>query len=240
MDWNLFTFQDILDREQKKAKIKTYTDKEYREYVVANFKQPYTNNVFFNILLEKEFSVGDYFKSTLEPKEQLEHFTKLYNTLTYHFQNDYITLFSYKSEYSNSETEYHLFAAVKDDYIIEFPSVKDLFNGNQCMPACAINWYNADGKRVCGDYLKFKDNEKEIWEKFIEQEKEIIPPVDPDDKKSKNLEWWKDRREYYAFYKLRVHKYGKPCRVFEKHKCDYFSDYTFTLKNMVYYYSEVE
>ena len=234
MEWNLFTFQDILDRENDTTKY--YTDKDYREYIVEHFKPSYTNNVFYNILLDKEYPESSVWKSKIDPSEQLEHFNKLYNTFTYHLQTDEITIFSYKHIYDNVDDEYSVFAYITNDFIIEFPRIKDLFKDKLCLPACAINWYKADGTRNYADYMRFIDNETEIWKQFINDSKEIIPPKD--DKNCNSFEWWCDRREYYSFYKLKIHKYGKPCRVFEKHIYDCFADYTFTLTDMCKYFQE--
>ena len=48
MEWNLFNYEEILNK--PKVQKKKYTEKEYREYIIENFKADYTNKVFFNDL----------------------------------------------------------------------------------------------------------------------------------------------------------------------------------------------
>jgi hypothetical protein len=236
LEWNLFNYLEILEKPKEKEKY--YTDTEYREYIQKHFKATYQNKVFFNILLSQYFH-DDWFKSKVTPKEQFEYFMKLYDSFTYHYQNDDLTVFSLKYEYDNSPAEYSLFISVKNDFIVELPRVKDLFNDIQCAPACAVWWFNQDGTQAdMGKYLNLTEEEKEDWKNYIENANEIINPKDTNS--FSYSEWRKDRREYYFFKKIGLHKFGKPNRVFDKHISDWFSDYQFTLKDMIYYLTNKE
>lgn len=238
MEWNLFNYESILNA-PKIAK-KTYTDKEYREYIKKHFKADYFNEMFYNILLDSYFNGHDWLESEIEPKEQLIYFKELYSGFTYHLQTDEITIFSLKHKYDNAPDDYSVFVKVKDDFIIEFPRIKDLFHELLSAPACAIWWYNADGTRAdMNKYLTFhSEEEKDKWIDFVKNKNEIINPKDSSN--HSYFEWWRDRREYYFFYKLKIHKYGKYGRVFDKHIADCFSDYEFTLLDMFNYFSNSE
>lgn len=253
MEWNLFNYEEILNKpkEQKKK----YTEKEYREYIIENFKADYTNKVFFNIVLDRYFSGHGWYEQEVEPKEQLVYFKELYSSFTYHFQNDLITIFSLKHKYDNAPDEYSVFAALKGDYIVEFPPIKDLLKEKLCAPACAIWWYNADGTRA--DFLKYESNtkgqqhyltfhseeEKQQWIDFVKNGNEIINP-NPKLKEYSFGEWWRDRREYYFFYKMKIHKFGESGRVDSQVKTkrviDSFTDYEFTLLQMINYFNSLQ
>ena len=252
MEWNLFNYEEILSQPKKpKKKNKKYTDKDYREYIIENFKADYTNKVFFNIVLDRYFSGHDWYENEIDPKEQLKYFKELYSSFKYHFQNDHITIFSMKRKYDNAPEEYSVFAAIKGDYIVEFPLIKDLLKEKLCAPACAIWWYTSDGTRV--DLNKFESNtkgqqnyltfhseeEKQQWIDFVNNGNEIIKP-NPNFKEYSFGEWWKDRREYYFFYKMKIHKFGNPNRVFQKHIIDSFTDYEFTLLQMINYFNSLQ
>ncbi len=233
MEWNLFTYLDSLDK--KTNEIKKYSCKEYREYIKENFKAEYNNKVFYNILISKYFS-HDWYNSTITPKEQLQYFKSLYSTFCHHFQNEDITIFSFKTKYENSETEYHIFVHVHDDFIIEFPSIKDLFKDTIQIPAACITWYKENGT-FAENYLNLSNEESFTWHNFVQCAGEIINP-----KETPNFnfyEWWKDRREYFFFYKLKIHKYGKYGRVFDKHTYDCFADYTFKLVDLINYFHDL-
>lgn len=235
MEWNLFTFEDVLNK--PKIEVKKYTDKDYREYIKKQFKADYHNQMFFNIVLDSQFSGHDDFRYSIEPKEQLIFFKELYSSFTYHFQNDLITIFSLKHKYDNAPDDYSVFVAVKDDFIIEFPRIQDLLKEKLCAPACAIWWYNADGTRAdMSKYLNLTDEENAIWHEFVEKGNEIINPKTT--AQFSYSEWWRDRREYYFFYKLKIHKYGNFNRVFDKHNADWFSDYEFTMLQMINYFNQ--
>lgn len=234
MEWNLFTYEEVI--EQSKKPPVTYTDKQYREYIKEHFKPSYMNQMFYNIVM-----CGFYhdWESSVIPQEQLEWFKRQYNNFTYHLQTDEITLFSLKHEWDNAEEEYSLFIKIADDFIVELPRVKDLFHEVQCMPACAINWYNPDGTRAdISKVLVLTNEEKETWIDFVKNANEIINPKETSS--FSYSEWWKDRREYFSFYKLKLHKFGKPCRVFEKHIYDNFADYTFTFMDLFNFYHKEE
>ena len=233
MSWDLFSYQEEL--EKAKNKPVTYTNEEYRNYIIDNFKPAYNNSVFYNIVMTSYFS-QNWYESTVTPQEQLEYFKQLYDSFCYHLQTEEITIFSMKHKYNNAPDEYSVFVAVKNDFILELTRVKDLFKESLCAPACAINWFNADGTQAdISKVLTMTQEEKEIWLDFVKNGNEIINPKET--KEFSFSEWWKDRREFYCFYKLKLHKYGKPCRVFEKHKYDNFADYTFTLLDMFNYFS---
>ena len=72
MEWNLFNYEEILNK--PKVQKKKYIEKEYREYIIENFKADYTNKVFFNIVLDRYFSGHDWYEQEIEPKEQLAYF----------------------------------------------------------------------------------------------------------------------------------------------------------------------
>ena len=249
MEWNLFTFEDVLNK--PKIEVNKYTDKDYREYIKKQFKADYYNQMFFNIVLDSEFSGHDDFKYSIEPKEQLIFFKELYSSFTYHFQNDLITIFSLKHKYDNAPDDYSVFVAVKDDFIIEFPRIQDLLKEKLCAPACAIWWYNADGTRADSkkyeyntkgqqNYLTFhNEEEKQQWIDFVKNGNEIINP-NPNLKEYSFNEWWRDRREYYFFYKLKIHKYGERRAFLAKNKriIDSFTDYEFTMLQMINYFSQ--
>ena len=76
MEWNLFTYEEVLNK--PKIEVNKYTDKDYREYIKKQFKADYYNQMFFNIVLDSEFSGHDDFECTIEPKEQLIFFKELY------------------------------------------------------------------------------------------------------------------------------------------------------------------
>lgn len=252
MEWNLFNYEEILSQPKKhKNQKKKYTDKDYREYIIENFKADYTNKVFFNIVLDGYFNGHDLYENEIDPKVQLKYFKELYSGFKYHFQNDHITIFSMKRKYDNAPEEYSVFAAIKGDYIVEFPPIKDLLKEKLCAPACAIWWYNADGTRA--DFDKFESNmkcqqhyltfhneeEKQQWIDFVKNGNEIINP-NPKLKEYSFGEWWNDRREYYFFYKMKIHKFGNPNRVLEKHVIDSFTDYEFTLLQMINYFNSLQ
>ena len=252
MEWNLFNYEEILSQSKKPIKQKKkYTDKDYREYIIENFKADYTNKVFFNIVLDRYFSGHDWYVQEVDPKEQLSYFKELYSSFKYHFQNEHITIFSMKRKYDNAPEEYSVFAAIKGDYIVEFPPIKDLLKEKICAPACAIWWYNSDGTRVDlnkfeyntkghQNYLTFhNEEEKQQWIDFIKNGNEIINP-NPKLKDYSFGEWWKDRREYYFFYKMKIHKFGNPNRVYQKHIIDSFADYEFTLLQMINYFNSLQ
>lgn len=237
MEWNLFTFEDVLNK--PKIEVKKYTDKDYREYIKKQFKADYHNQMFFNIVLDSEFSGHDDFKYSIEPKEQLIFFKELYSSFTYHFQNDLITIFSLKHKYDNAPDDYSIFVAVKDDFIVEFPRIQDLLKEKLCAPACAIWWYNADGTRAdMSKYLNLTDEENAIWHEFVEKGNEIINPKTT--AQFSYSEWWRDRREYYFFYKLKIHKYGERRAFLAKNKkiIDSFTDYEFTMLQMINYFNQ--
>jgi hypothetical protein len=166
MEWNLFTYEEVLNK--PKIEVKKYTDKDYREYIKKQFKADYYNQMFFNIVLDSEFSGDGDFRYSIEPKEQLIFFKELYSSFTYHFQNDFITIFSLKHKYDNAPDDYSVFVAVKDDFIIEFPRIQDLLKEKLCAPACAIWWYNADGTRAdMSKYLNLTEEENAIWHDFV-------------------------------------------------------------------------
>ena len=237
MEWNLFNYQEILDSKKvQPKKKKEYTQKECREYIEANFNPTYFNKVFFNILLDSYYS-NDWLTSKVTPQEQLQWFKKLYNNFTYHLQTDEITLFSLKHDYDNAPAEYSLFIMLDDDYILECPRVKDLLYEENSLPACGIWWYNRDGTRAT-DYLTLTTEESVIWRNFVHCSGEIINPKET--KENSYSEWWMDRREYYCFYKLKLHKFGKYGRVFDKHTYDCFCEYTFTFIDLFNYYHNKE
>ena len=233
MEWNLFNYEEILNK--PKVQKKKYTEKDYREYIIENFKADYTNKVFFNIVLDRYFSGHDWYEQEVEPKEQLAYFKELYSSFTYHFQNDLITIFSLKHKYDNAPDEYSVFAALKGDYIVEFPPIKDLLKEKLCAPACAIWWYNADGTRA--DFLKYESNTKG-------QQHYLIINPNPKLKEYSFGEWWRDRREYYFFYKMKIHKFGESGRVASQVKIkrvvDSFTDYEFTLLQMINYFNSLQ
>lgn len=232
MEWNLFTYLDSLDK--KTNEIKKYSCKEYREYIKENFKAEYNNKVFYNILISSYFS-NNWHESTVTPEEQLDYFKELYSGFTYHFQNNEVSIFSLKHKYDKSPDEYSLFIHVFGDFIVELPRVKDLFKEKQCAPACSIWWFNEDGTAAdMGKYLNLTEEEKQEWIKFVETANEIIKPVDT--KQFSFSEWWRDRREYYFFYKMQLHKFGKAGRVFKKHTYDNFADYEFTFMDLYNYF----
>lgn len=252
MEWNLFNYEEILSQPKKpKNQKKKYTDKDYREYIIENFKADYTNKVFFNIVLDGYFNGHDWYENEIDPKVQLKYFKELYSGFKYHFQNDHITIFSMKRKYDNAPEEYSVYAAIKGDYIVEFPPIKDLLKEKLCAPACAIWWYNADGTRADlnkfesntkgqQNYLKFhNEEEKQQWIDFVKNGNEIINP-NPKLKEYSFGEWWNDRREYYFFYKMKIHKFGNPNRVLEKHVIDSFTDYEFTLLQMINYFNSLQ
>ena len=232
MTWDLFTYQEEIE----KAKIQPikYNGKQYREYIEKNFKPDYFNKKFYNILLTNYFTES-WFESTVPPAEQLEWFKIAYSGFTYHFQNDKVEIFSLKHKYDNCPDEYSLFVHVFGDFIVEFPRVKDLFKEKQCAPACSIWWFNEDGTAAdMGKYLNLTEEEKQEWINYVKTANEIINPVDT--KQFSFSEWWRDRREYYFFYKLQLHKFGKAGRVFEKHTYDNFADYEFTFMDLYNYF----
>lgn len=234
MEWNLFTYEEVLNK--PKDTTIYYTDADYRNYIKEHFKPVYYNEVFYNIVMNQYFCY-EGFKSKVEPKEELEYFKTLYNNFTYHFQNEELTIFSLKRVYSNHPEEYSLFINVHGDFIVELPPVKDLFNERQCAPACAIWWFNPDGTAAdMNKYLTLTPEEKEIWVDFVKNKNEIINPKDT--KAFSYSEWWQDRREYYFFCKLKLHRFGKFGRVDDKHNADWFSDYEFTLKELIYYLTD--
>ena len=230
MAWDLFSYQEELEKE--KIKPVKYNNKQYREYIEANFKPDYYNKKFYNILLTSYFK-NDWFESSVTPEEQLEWFKQLYSGFTYHLQNDKVSIFSLKHKYSNTDDEYSLFVHIFGDYIVEFPRVKDLFHEKQCAPACSINWYGEDGSRL-ENCLNFTEEEQQVWKAFVEAGNEIINPVDT--KAFSFSEWWRDRREYYFFYKMQLHKFGKYGRVFDKHTYDCFADYEFNFMDLYNYF----
>lgn len=234
MQLDLFTYLEELERPKKK--IKTYTNEEYVKYITENFKPSYFNKLFYNIIITKYFS-KNWLESTITPKEQLEYFEQLYNSFCYHLQTDEITIFSMKHKYNNAPDEYSVFVSVSNDFILELPAVKDLFHDELCLPACAINWFNQDGTFADGSkVLSLTSEEKEKWLDFVNNKNEIIIPKDTSS--FSFSEWWRDRREYYSFCKLKIHKYGKPCRVFDKHVYDNFADYKFYLIDMFNYFHD--
>lgn len=230
MEWNLFNYEEIISK--PKIKPKTYTNEEYRNYIKANFKTSYNNQLFYNLLISKFFS-NDSMDHSVDPKEQLIYFSQMYNNFTYHYQNEYFTIFSLRHEYDNAKDDFSVFIHVHGDFIVELPTTESILD-SMCMPACAINWYNADGTNAdMSKVLIMTDEEKTIWQDFVKNENEIINPKETT--AFSFSEWWRDRREYYCFYKMKIHKYGKPCRVFDKHTYDCFSDYTFKLTDMLNY-----
>lgn len=237
MEWNLFNYEEIIENSKKPQSIKKYSAKDYKEYIESNFKPAYFNKVFYNILISSFFHY-DGWESVVKPSEQLEWFKMQYNNFTYHLQTEEITIFSLKHEYDNAPAEYSVFICLSDDdYILECCRVKDLFHEPICLPACAIWWYNKDGTKAT-DYLNLTNEESVIWRNFVHCGGEIINPKDSRDHSF--TEWWKDRREYYCFYKLKLHKFGKYGRVFEKHTYDCFADYTFTFMNLFNFYHDKE
>lgn len=235
MAWDLFSYQEELE----KAKIKPilYNDKQYREYIKKNFNPEYCNSKFYNILLTSYFK-DDWYESSVTPEEQLIYFKQLYSGFSYHFQNDKVSIFSLKHKYNNTDDEYSLFIHIFGDFIVELPNVKDLFKEEQCMPACAINWYNEDGTWAdISKVLNLSEEEKTQWLDYLENGNEIINPKDSKD--FDYSEYRRDRREYYFFYKMGLHKFGKFGRVFDKHKRDWFSDYTFTFMDLYNYYHAI-
>lgn len=237
MEWDLFNFEKVIEEIKKPKVEKRYTNKEYKEYIIKNFKPDYYNQVFYNIILTSYFG-NDELEYKTEPKIQLQWFKKLYNSFTYHFQNDKVTIFSMKHIWDNAPSEYSVFIAIKNDFILKATRVHDLFKDEMCLPACAISWFNPDGTFAdMNKVLVMTEEESAIWKEFVTSGNEIINPKDTS--AFTFNEWWRDRREYYCFCKLKLHKFGKPCRVFEKHTYDNFADYTFKLVDLINYFSEV-
>ena len=163
----------------------------YKDGDNKNGESELAGKTFFKT--DENFKINNFFDFCTrylkkEPKEQLAYFKELYSSFTYHFQNDLITIFSLKHKYDNAPDEYSVFAALKGDYIVEFPPIKDLLKEKLCAPACAIWWYNADGTRA--DFDKFESNtkgqqhyltfhseeEKQQWIDFVKNGNEIINP----------------------------------------------------------------
>lgn len=235
MEWNLFNYEEIIESSKNPKIVKKYSDKEYRDYIEKHFKSEYSNKLFYNILMNNFYHTWE---STVTPQEQLEWFKKTYKNFTYHLQTEEITLFSLKHDYDNAPAEYSLFIMLDDeDFILECPRIKDLLHDEICLPACGIWWYNRDGTRAT-DYLTLTNEESVIWRNFVHCAGEIIYPKET--REYSYSEWWRDRREYYCFYKLKLHKFGKYGRVFEKHNCDNFADYTFTFMDLFNYYHNRE
>lgn len=233
MEWNLFTYLESLD--SKTNEIKKYSEDDYQKYIKENFKAEYNNKTFFNILITKYFS-NSWHESVVTPQEQLQYFKELYSSFTHHYQNEEITVFSFRTKYANAPCEYHVFIHIHDDLIVEFPAIKDLFKEDLMLPACCIYWYNADGT-FAEDCLNLSNEESVIWRNFVHCAGEIINPNDS--KQFSYSEWWRDRREYYFFYKMKLHKYGKFGRVFDKHEYDCFADYTFRLVDLINYFHDL-
>lgn len=160
--------------------------------------------------------------------DDLEHewklFKKIFDSFCYHYFSEAITIMSWQLSGS-----YHVFAIPKNDpFIVEFPPIDNLLKDELCAPACAINWLNKDGTKAT-DYLVRKENE------ILTDE--IRQPVDT--KQMNFSEWRRDRREYYFFNILKIHKFGKSGRVDKNQNYDCFTNYTWTLPQMVEYYKSV-
>lgn len=235
---DIFSMLDEIDREEHPEKYKQekkYFNKDYIEYIQANWKKKalYQNNLFFNILISKLFSGFDA-GSTIKPSEALAYFMQLYNSFNYHYTNDKLEIFSYKMEYCNAPNEYHIFIKLKNDYIVEVTPVKDLFNEKFCFPACVINWYSNDGCLLSTEdenfnYMKYKDNEIHFIPEYY---------VKNIDHYSGYGEAKNDRREYYFFKLLEIDKY---CSLrFKDNYFQTFTNYECSLNEMIAYFRTKE
>ena len=156
-------------------------------------------------------------------KKYFKTFVKVYNSFTYHIYNEDLIVMSYKP----CDAYHVLLIPSNDNLIVELPPITNL-KDELCAPACAIDWYYKDGTRAdMSDYLNRKEHE------IITDE--IRHPVD--DKVMSFSEWRRDRREYYFFNIIKLHKFGKGGRV-SKYKYDTFTNYTWTLWDMANYYKE--
>ena len=208
-------------------KVKPYS----HEKMVEILKQKAIDNNMFDVF---KTNIAIYFatpSSSLDRrfddediKKYFKTFTKTFNSFCYHIYTDDLVVMSYKPV-----DAYHVIMIPKnDDLIVELPPITTL-KEELCAPACAIDWYYKDGTRAdMQDYLIKKENE------IITEE--IRQPVDSD--KMSFSEYRKDRREYYFFNIIKLHKFGKSGRVSKDFKYDTFTNYTWTLWDIASYYGE--
>lgn len=150
-------------------------------------------------------------------------FKEVYNSFCWHLWNEELKIISYKAN-----GRYHLLYIPKNDpFIVETTPVENLLKDYTCAPACAITWYNKDGT-LATDFLKYREGE--------ELTKEIRYPKDT--KNFNYSEYFKDRREYYFFNVLKVHKFGKNDRVSANPTHDSFTDYRWRLLDISTYLGE--
>lgn len=215
---------DLLEPE--KQAIKGFSYREVRKYIEEQYKRhiDYKNSFMKNIVMGWLYPTSlDECCTVKNLDDEFKRFKKIYSSFNYHFQNEKITIMSYKI----SDVYRVLIIPANDDLVLEPSFVKDLFKDDLCAPACAIEWYNKDGTRNYGEYLTGKQNES--WT----LPDEIKKPVDS--KESSFTEYYKDRRQYYFFNILQVHKYGKRGRV-SNMKYDCFTNYSWKLTDMIQYF----
>lgn len=221
----VFNIFDFLEPKQEKDQDKEYSYKEIKDYVLVSAYNDDLDDLFkLSITTQAVLPKGlaECYKSKSLEKEY-ENFKEVYNSFCWHLFNDKLKIISYKKD-----DEYHLLYIPKNDpFIVETTPVKDLLTDYTCAPACAITWYNKDGT-FATDYLNYRDGE--------ELTKEIRQP-----KSTKQMcyaEYYKDRREYYFFNVLKVHKFGKNDRVSANPTYDSFTNYRWRLIDITNYFGE--
>lgn len=216
------TIWDFLNPKVEEPKEKFYGYDETREYILKRAKQDNLENQFylniaFNKCLAKTWKV--WFK-TKSMEKTYKKFKEVYDSFCWHLWNKDLKIMSYKCN-----GQYHLLFIPENDPFILEPTPINSLEDEMCAPACMITWYNKDGS-YANDFLNYREGE--------ELTKEITYP-----KEKKNCsysEYYRDRREYYFFNILKMHKYGKRGRVGEDY--DTFTEYTWTLRKITTYFGE--
>lgn len=213
---------DFLESKQEKDQDKEYSYEEIKEHILFSAYNDNLDDLFKLTITMQVVLPADWYKSKSLEKEY-ENFKEVYNSFCWHLFNENLKIMSYKKD-----DEYHLLYIPKDDpFIVETTPVKDLLKDYTFAPACAITWFNKDGIRA-NDYLQYREGEVLT--------DEIVQPKD-----SKNMsfaDYYRDRREYYFFNVLKVHKFGKNDRVNVKPTYDSFINYRWRLIDITNYYGE--
>lgn len=221
----VFNIFDFLNPKDEEPKEKFYGYDETREYILAQCKKDgLENQLYLNIAFKNCLAPAweSWFK-TKSMENTYKEFKEAYDSFCWHLWNKELKIISYKVD-----GEYHLlYIPENDPFILESTSVKDLLKDYTCAPACAITWYNKDGT-FATDYLHYRDGE--------ELTKEIRQPKST--KQMSFTEYYRDRREYYFFNVLKIHKFAKKGRVDEKLDYDTFTNYSWRLIDITNYYGE--
>lgn len=205
---------DLLN-EDKPKKIDLNIVKEYIKKRFFDDNMPYIDFVY-NIIL-CDFYSNMWCRYTGSLNEDYDFFKDIYLTFEKIFSNEKILIFRLCG---------FVYIRLFNDFIVKLCSSS---TGLLCAPACSITWYNFDGT-FTNDFMRLNDNE------FITSEIKLYGTSKQE--KEYNFNYVRsDRRNYYFFNLLGIHKYGRYRKGLEDLVIDSFVRYEFDLKDLINYFS---